>query len=206
MLRNEGALIRSRSNSREQSIDRILDATIEVISQRGLEKLNLTDVCQRAGVSRTTLYRFFPTKEVLLDAYFSRETRRFEQSIVEAIRAEPDVTRRLRAMYEFRPSPDGVLQVTHLLELEPGFVLHFLRRLRPHMTAVLEDALAPLFDEVARHGLVLDRKIVVEMLLRVQMSLYLLPSKPSDPAPGNAVVELLESLPGWPKPGKPNRR
>lgn len=190
---------RSRSTSREQSVERILDAAIEVIGRRGVDKLSLTDVCQQAGVSRTTLYRHFRTKELLLEAYFSRETDRFERSMLEAVSATPEVDRRLRAVSEFRASAEGMLQSVRLLEVEPGFVLNFLRRLQPHHQAILEQALAPVFDEAERRGIEIDREMVADLLVRVQMSMYLLPARPGAKTPIEALVDLVESLPDWPK-------
>lgn len=53
--------------------DRILDAARGVFEQYGARRANVDDVATAAGVSRSTLYRRFPTKEALLAAVVSRE-------------------------------------------------------------------------------------------------------------------------------------
>ena len=48
---------------------RILVATAEVLGRSGQTKLSLSEVALQAGVSRPTLYRWFASKEELLDAF-----------------------------------------------------------------------------------------------------------------------------------------
>ena len=49
--------------------ERILDATLGVLARSGPRKLTLSAVATAAGVSRPTLYRCFPSKKKLLDAF-----------------------------------------------------------------------------------------------------------------------------------------
>lgn len=54
----------------EQSIrTRILDATFVVVSRTGRKKLQLLEVAAEAGVSRPTVYRYFGSKDGLLEAF-----------------------------------------------------------------------------------------------------------------------------------------
>lgn len=63
---------------------RILAATAEVLSRSGQSKLSLSDVAQQAGVSRPTLYRWFASKEDLLDAFSIYEREMFDTGISRA--------------------------------------------------------------------------------------------------------------------------
>ena len=49
------------------SVEAILDATRQVIAERGPGKFTMSAIAATAGVSRPTLYKWFPTKEALLD-------------------------------------------------------------------------------------------------------------------------------------------
>ena len=51
----------------------ILDAARQVFEQYGARRANVEDVARKAGVSRSTLYRAYPNKEVLLEAVLVRE-------------------------------------------------------------------------------------------------------------------------------------
>lgn len=55
----------------------ILDAAEQVFTQYGARRANVEDVARAAGVSRSTLYRAYPTKEALLQAVLDRETGEF---------------------------------------------------------------------------------------------------------------------------------
>src|ERR1700741_3391214 len=47
---------------------RILDAVIALVSEGQTDALSVPDVSRRSGVSLATIYRYFPTKDALLDA------------------------------------------------------------------------------------------------------------------------------------------
>jgi AcrR family transcriptional regulator len=53
----------------EKARTAILDAAIELLLEQGLHAMSMDDVAQRAGVSKATIYRWWPSKELLaLDA------------------------------------------------------------------------------------------------------------------------------------------
>ena len=47
---------------------RLLEATLVCLARHGIAKTTLDDVAREAGVSRATLYRYFPGKQALLSA------------------------------------------------------------------------------------------------------------------------------------------
>jgi AcrR family transcriptional regulator len=55
---------------------RILDAAFEAIGDFGLTRITVEDVATRAGLSRQTVYRYFPSKDHLVVALVSREEER----------------------------------------------------------------------------------------------------------------------------------
>ncbi len=57
--------------------DAILDAARDVFEQYGARRANVDDVARAAGISRSTLYRAYPSKEALLIAVVARETHAF---------------------------------------------------------------------------------------------------------------------------------
>lgn len=61
--------------------DLILDAAFDAIKVHGITRLSMNDVAKRAGLSRQTLYRHFPSREDLVAAVVVREHAAFEARI-----------------------------------------------------------------------------------------------------------------------------
>ena len=100
--------------------DRILDAAQRLLFRTGARKLSLSDVATLAGVSRPTIYRYFASKEDLIDAMGKRERRRFATAMDKAMSGVVGVAR-LEAAVDvvatfLEAQPPG-----RLLDLEPGF-------------------------------------------------------------------------------------
>jgi AcrR family transcriptional regulator len=68
---------------------RILDATLEQAELIGVRRTTMEDVARRSGVGRATLYRRFPTKDILIDAVVLAEARRYLEGVGQA-RARAD--------------------------------------------------------------------------------------------------------------------
>jgi AcrR family transcriptional regulator len=64
---------------------RILDAAIEAAAVHGVARLSMSDVARRAGLSRPTLYRHFPSKQDLLGAALTRESLAIVGAVLEAV-------------------------------------------------------------------------------------------------------------------------
>ena len=60
---------------------RILDAAFEAFSEVGVRQANMVDIARRASCPRTTLYRRFPDKDQLVQAFAQREIARIVQTI-----------------------------------------------------------------------------------------------------------------------------
>lgn len=52
--------------------ERILDATVEIVGERGVSALSMDELAERSKVSRATLYRVFPGKAPLLAALIAK--------------------------------------------------------------------------------------------------------------------------------------
>lgn len=84
-------------SANETTRRRILEATLRCIERWGLEKTSLEDVAREAGVSRATVYRYFPGgREELVHATVAWEVGRFFQRIEAAIAGEPDLPSKVR--------------------------------------------------------------------------------------------------------------
>ncbi len=57
----------------ERAHQAILDAANEILEERGFVDLTIDEIAQRAGVSKTTIYRRWPTKGTLVFEAFSAD-------------------------------------------------------------------------------------------------------------------------------------
>jgi AcrR family transcriptional regulator len=64
--------------------ERILDASYELFSQRGVRGVGVNEVIERAGVATATLYRHFPSKDELVLAFLEMREQRWTHGLVEA--------------------------------------------------------------------------------------------------------------------------
>jgi AcrR family transcriptional regulator len=65
--------------------ERLLDATDRLVRQLGIKKTSKADVARDAGVARATLYRYFESREVLLNALTHRAADRFFAAVAAAM-------------------------------------------------------------------------------------------------------------------------
>ena len=111
---------------------RILAATFVVLARDGRQKLQLSDVAAEAKVSRPTLYRYFGSKEGLLEAFGLYEQDNFDAGIAAAMAGltGPD---RLDAALQFIVDFQSSYSLGSLADTEPEHVLYQMKRALPIM-------------------------------------------------------------------------
>jgi len=126
----------------------ILAAAGRTIRARGPEKLTLSAVAAEAGVSRPTIYRWFPTKALLLGAITAYEVEQFDIGLQELATRHRDPGRRLDAALRYLVNYLDDSISADSIHVDAEFALQGLAdALQPHVESlarVLDDAL----DEV----------------------------------------------------------
>lgn len=82
--------------------ERILDASYELFSQRGIRAVGVNEVIERAGVATATLYRHFSSKDELVLAFLQLREQRWTKDFVEAgaMSRGADAEQRLLAIFD----------------------------------------------------------------------------------------------------------
>ncbi len=79
-------------------VESLIDATGEVIIERGLESLTTNQVAERAGVSVGSLYQYFPDKQALLLAVLDRMESTVERALADKLQLIEPEKQSLNAM------------------------------------------------------------------------------------------------------------
>ena len=119
---------------------RILAATVEVLGRSGHTKLSFSEVALQAGVSRPTLYRWFPSKEQLLEAFGIYEQEMFDTGMGRAtagLRGLEKLDAALRFIVEYQQSYSSV----RLVDSEPEVAIAQLTEAIPIMRGRLQKML-----------------------------------------------------------------
>ena len=82
--------------------ERILDASYELFSKRGIRAVGINEVIDHADVATATLYRHFPSKDALVLAFLEMREQRWTLGLVEAEaqRRGSDPEERLLAIFD----------------------------------------------------------------------------------------------------------
>jgi AcrR family transcriptional regulator len=187
---------RRRSNRRsEQTIENILSATEEVVLESGAERISILDVCNTAGVSRGTFYRYFASQEELLDAFSRHKRERFHRALVEATMGESDPDARFDALVKYLSKYLEIGQSRRLLLVAPEYALTFFRRIFHDSIVRFQDVLGIVFDAWdERLGLKLDRELVCELMIRYVLSEQLVPGETDRKALPRRIARMVEAM------------
>jgi AcrR family transcriptional regulator len=171
--------------------ERILGATLRLVGRRGVKRLGMQEVSEAAGVSRATLYRYFPSKDHLMDAVAIFDEHTFAEGLAAALAAVVDRSDRIRTFVAFAFDYIRTHPARTLFETEPEFVLGYLLAHLPKLQGAF---LAQLGDAVDAAPAVasgsLSREQLVDVVVRLFASSFIIP-EPDDRALVQSVTGIL---------------
>jgi AcrR family transcriptional regulator len=99
-----------RERGKDERRGRIVDAACDLLREIGIEELSMKLVSARAGVSLSTVYNLFTSKQAVLAAVFDRDLLRYQALVVAAPSADP-----LARIF------DSIEIAAALYDADPGF-------------------------------------------------------------------------------------
>ncbi|MFL6538102.1 MAG: TetR/AcrR family transcriptional regulator [Chthoniobacterales bacterium] len=78
-----------RQERSSRTVDRLLDATVKVLDEQGIEKTTIPRIARRAGLSPGTVYRRFQNKDALLREVCLRMLEQNYRNAMQAFTAAP---------------------------------------------------------------------------------------------------------------------
>lgn len=175
-----GKILASGPEPGDDASERILAAAISQAEDFGVRHFTIDDVARRVGVSRVTIYRYFPKKDRLIEAVMLHELRRFLRDIDAAVAPYDTLEERLVEGFVFALTFLRKHRLLNrLLRTEPELVLPTLTvKAAPILAAAREFIAGYAHREAERGGLPLadeDIEGLSELLVRGVLSFVLSP-------------------------------
>ncbi|MDR1388314.1 MAG: TetR/AcrR family transcriptional regulator [Propionibacteriaceae bacterium] len=112
-----------RETKAARTHERVLEVALKLFGEQGYEATTMEQVAEQAEIGATTLYRYFPTKDMLLLGQFRRCV-----SVAEALRARPEhepldlaLGQAVQAALDSQQGLGGqrILQIRRIIDLNP---------------------------------------------------------------------------------------
>jgi AcrR family transcriptional regulator len=156
--------------------ERILNAALGLIGRQGVQRLGMAQIADAAGVARGTLYRYFPSRDLVLAAAADYDEVRFRAGLDQVLASVRTPEERIGAFVGYAFDFIRSHPARPLFESEPGFVLSYLLDHLPAMRGELIGRLGDALDTVpaVRNGY-LDRERLADVIVRLFVSSWIIP-------------------------------
>jgi AcrR family transcriptional regulator len=133
--------------------ERILEGASTLFSQKGIKSITMSDIANKLGISKRTLYEVFRDKEELLDDCINAHIEKTDREVKSLVNNSDNVIDTLMRIY-----------AKHLNEAKSvNKVVHDLRKYHPRIFQKIEckqkegvDTFVPLFKKGVEQGLLRD--------------------------------------------------
>lgn len=188
------AISKPRSSKADATVQKILEASLNRIIKYGESGISMTEISREVGVSRPTLYRYFPTREVLLESVFELIVKDYSEKLQAKIDADPDPLHRVEVIATFIETRllDGGAQ---LYELDPKLTVKLILRSQQQLVAQCKKAFAPLFEmSEALSGKTVDRDAAATTFVLFHTALAFFTGESPPPNVGDMLRKTIRAL------------
>ncbi len=156
--------------------ERILTAALGLIGRRGVRRLGMREIAETAGVSRGTLYRYFPSKDHVLAAAAEYDAHRFSDGLDTVLAAARSPEDRISAFMAYAFDFIRSHPCRPLFETESGFVMSYLLDHLPSLRGELVLRLGDALDAVPAVATgALGRDQLADVIVRLFASSWIIP-------------------------------
>src|ERR1700733_1419163 len=170
----------------------ILVAALGLIGRRGVRRLGMREIAETAGVSRGTLYRYFPSKDHVLAAAAAYDAQRFSEGLDAVLSTALSPEERITAFMAYTFDFIRTHPCRPLFESESGFVMSYLLDHLPSLRAELLRRLGDALDTVpAVAAGTLGKDQLADVVVRLFASSWIIPET-DDPPLVQSVNRILQ--------------
>lgn len=181
--------------TQQPTAETILDGAVRALARHGVSRLTMSDICREAGVSRGTVYRYFTSKDDVIEAVNQRIKTAGREFLERAVAANPDPAQRVRVVLRaLMRVPREFPHMARIVEREPATALDFLTREMPRLAQVAAEFLEPALRDSppVRSGAVTVVELA-EIFQRLVSSTILLPTRGSSTLDAR-IADLWEAM------------
>lgn len=138
-----------------QKYERILDALQQLLEDRAIQNISVSDIARQAGIGKGSIYYYFPSKEAILDALIERN---YEKPLKTAknLAGQTEIspfTRMAMILQACRNSSDAFLNHNNtnaneatsaqdIAFLHQKYMNHLIAELKPSLTEIINQGIA----------------------------------------------------------------
>lgn len=131
------------SKHKDRQINRIIRATLGLIEHQGLSNLSISNVAKAAGVTRQTIYNYFPDVESIICQTLEVHSKAIEVHQLDLLKSVEDIESKFYALAEFHIS--NASSAHSNLSLEAGLSRQTREQFAAH-TETIKEGLANAFE------------------------------------------------------------
>ena len=170
----------SKNADAQEARERILDAASRCFDRVGVPKTTMAQVAVEAKITRTTLYRYFESREALVVGVMLRDTRHLKTQLLDATAGIEDVGEFIveGILFCLREAPNRPLHI-YLFGGEASSLMGGLFLSNDQLFEIGSELLRPLFERAQEEGLLgegIELATLLEWVSRITISFMTTPS------------------------------
>lgn len=186
----------------EKKYHLILDALQLLLEEKKIQNISVSEIAQKAGIGKGSIYYYFPSKDAILDALIERS---YEQPLLTAknLAAQTEISPFTRMAMLFQAcqnsstafikqndsSPDNT-SAQDLAFLHQKYLAHVVSELKPALTEIIKQGIENGEIHFDRPAALAE---IVLIVIAVKLDNSLLPSTPAETADTlQGLISLLE--------------
>ncbi|MCK6615772.1 MAG: TetR/AcrR family transcriptional regulator [Ignavibacteriaceae bacterium] len=133
---------------------KILQAAVDLISEKGYHDVSVREICARAGVTKPVLYYYFKDKEDVLAELIQEGNRRFHHLIDKHILPDSPFIKQLEGLFEvyIRYTEENFSHIAIAINVELSPLPERIKTLSREKTIEVTERILPVFQQGVKEG------------------------------------------------------
>ncbi|MCC6549722.1 MAG: TetR/AcrR family transcriptional regulator [Ignavibacteriaceae bacterium] len=134
---------------------KILNAAVDLISEKGYHDVAVREICERAGVTKPVLYYYFKDKEDVLAELIREGNRRFHDLIDKNIRPDDPFEKQLEGLFfvYIQYAEENFSHIAIAINVELSPLPEKIKSLSREKTLEVTERILPVFSQGRKEGL-----------------------------------------------------